>query len=102
MQRNKRESPQAALHAKVLHLLCDVIGYKICYDDKIKDVRWGDDVTRMGGMKNTHTIFTQKHGRHHLVDQSIDTRIILKWIEKNSSILTHCVRMWSGFIWLKM
>jgi hypothetical protein len=50
---------------------------------KIRSMRWVQNVVSMGQKKNTHRVLVGKHdGKNHSDDRGIDGRILLKWISK--------------------
>jgi len=55
-------------------------------------------LARMGEMKNTYKFWLKNlKGRDHSEDLDVDRKIILEWI-----LEIYVVRVWIGFIWLRI
>jgi hypothetical protein len=55
------------------------------------------DHVLMRKLRNEYILVGNLKGRDHLKDLDVHARIILKWIIQKQS-----VRLWTGFIWLRI
>jgi hypothetical protein len=64
---------------------------------KLRKIIWGEHVARVDEMRNATFQLENLQKRDHWGNQGMDGRIILEFVLKE-----YGVRIWTGFIWLRM